>query len=236
MKVDKAALVFGSLVLWPAPLLAQLSIEGFTGPVYTHPVDVTIRQPDGATDLTFHDVEFRGEPFTPPLNYGVRVGATIAASPSLRLEIEFYHNKIYAKTREVVLVTGTLRARTMSERMPMENIVQHFSISHGANLLLVNLATTRRFRKFEGHARCGLGWSIPHTESTVNGVSQDQYETLFPAAQAVVGLSKKIVGPIWLVAEYKFTYASAAKVKIPNGHASTRVWSHHVVGGLGFKF
>jgi hypothetical protein len=118
----------------------------------------------------------------------------------------------------------------------MESIVQRFSISHGANLFLANLVISRRFKKMEGHARLGLGLSIPHTESTVEGIAQEQYETLFPAAQIALGVSAKLVGPMRVVAEYKFAYASASKVKIAGGHASTRIWAHHWVGGLGFCF
>jgi hypothetical protein len=224
------------LIFIPATATAQWHIETFIGPVKVASHDVEILQRAEQTALVFHDVAFRGNAFKEPLYYGIRIGAFLKKRNWLGFEIEFIHNKAYARTERTVHVTGALRGIPYDSRIPMNALLQDFSISHGDNLALANAVLQKRWWKLIWRGRLGFGLAIPHTESTFEEKHREQYEAAFPAAQVALGLVLKNWRHVQVMAEYKFSFNSAREVRIADGHANTWIIAHHFVAGVGLVF
>jgi anti-sigma B factor antagonist len=223
-------------ILVPTMVTGQWYIETFIGPVKIISCDVTIRQPDQHTALVFHNVAFSGEAFKEPLYYGIRAGTFLKKRNWLGLEIEFIHNKAYARTAKIVHVTGAWRGVAYDQRIPMRNLLRDFSFSHGANLALVNAVLQKRWRKIRWRSRLGFGVAIPHTESTFAGEHQEQFDLTFPATQIAFGFTLEFWRHTQILAEYKFSYNNAEGVRIAHGEAETQILAHHFVAGVGYAF
>lgn len=224
------------LILLPTTATCQWHAEAFIGPVKIASHDVEIRQPGRQTALLFHDVAYSGEALKEPLYYGIRVGAFLAKRNWLGFEIEFIHNKAYARTTRIVHVTGTLHGAPYDVRIPMKTLLRDFSFSHGANLVLANSVLQKRWRKLSWRGRLGFGLAILHTESTFEGEHQEQYDVIFPAAQAALGFALKFWCRGEIMAEYKFSYNSAHGVRIAHGNADTQLVAHHFIAGVGYRY
>lgn len=233
ISVPKLWLLF---MLLPAIVAAQWHVEAFIGPVKNASSDVEIRQPQRQTALVFHDVAFSSEALHEPLYYGIRVGAFLKKCNWLGFEIEFIHNKAYARTARTVRTTGSLYGVAYDSHIPMKNLLRDFSFSHGDNLALANAVLQKRWWKFNWRGRVGLGLGIPHTESTLLDEHQEQYEVTFPAAQVALGFAAKIWHHIEIMTEYKFSYNNIQEVRIAHGEADTQIMAHHFVAGVGYEF
>jgi hypothetical protein len=223
-------------ILLPATVAAQWHVEAFIGPVKNASSDVEIRQPQRQTALVFHDVAFSSEAFKEPLYYGIRLGTFLEKQNWLGFEIEFIHNKAYARTARTVHVTGRLRGAPYDARISMNTLLQDFSFSHGNNLAMVNTVLQTHWWKLSWRGRLGMGLAIPHTESTFDGEHREQYEVTLPAAQAATGFAVEFWRRMKILAEYKFTYNSARGVQIADGEADTQILAHHFVAGVGYVF
>ena len=226
-------------------LHAQWFGQAYLGTSSTHASDLTIAQPTRSTALTFHQAEFDGRSFEGPLYYGLRLGAFLfgkARPLKLALEFEFIHAKIYAKPEQVLRISGMRAGQPLNDFLPFKAIVQQFSISHGTNFALVNLAlhygdANHRqtwLRRFNVSGRLGLGPTILHTESMIDGVSQEQYELNHLGLQLAFGISYRLWRHLHVLGEYKFTYNQVHEAMIVDGVASTTLRMHHGVFGLGW--
>jgi len=115
-------------------------------------------------------------------------------------------------------------------------------MSHGLNFLFFNLVGRYGLLKkgpedkVQILGRIGIGPVIPHVESTINGISKEQFEIPGPAFQAALGTEIHLWrGLSWLL-EYKFTYANIKNAKIPSGTAQTKTQTNHLTFGLGGRF
>jgi hypothetical protein len=221
------------LMLLPVTAASQWHVETFIGPVKNISHDVEIRQPGRQTALVFHNVAFSSEAFKEPFYYGIRVGTFLKKRNWLGFEIEFIHNKAYARTARTVHVTGSLHGVPYDRRIAIKNLLRDFSFSHGDNLALANVVLQKRWRKFNWRGRVGLGLGIPHTESTFLGEHQEQFDVTFPAAQVALGFAVKIWRHVEIVTEYKFSYNNVQGVRIAHGEADTQIIAHHFVVGVG---
>jgi hypothetical protein len=224
------------LILFPTIAAAQWHVEAFIGPVKNTSSDVEIRQPQRQTALVFHNVAFSSEAFKEPLYYGIRVGTFLKKRNWLGFEIEFIHNKAYARTERIVHATGSLHGVPYDTQIPMKDLLRDFSFSHGDNMAFANTVMQKCWRKFNWCGRVGLGLGIPHTESTFLDEHQEQFDVTFPAMQVALGFAVKIWRRMQIVAEYKFTYNSARGVRIAHGEADTQILAHHFVAGVGGEF
>ncbi|MCI0695575.1 outer membrane beta-barrel protein [candidate division KSB1 bacterium] len=209
--------------------------------------DLQIIQPTPGNKLTFHRLKYDGRSFDLPLYYGARVGAFFSRQSRnvrLALELEFIHAKIYANPSQVLRVSGKRTGQPMDRFLQFREMVQRFSISHGTNFVLTNLAlhyggeshrsAWRRFLTVTG--RLGAGPTILHTESTIDGVSQEQYELNRLGVQAALGLEMRLWQQLHFFGEYKFTFNQVHHAKIVDGAANTTLRMHHWVFGLGGDF
>lgn len=218
-------------------------LSGYVGAAKTLNSSLAIRQPDLGNDLTFADLKFRTRAFESPLYYGLRGSYFIPQLPFLGFEAEFIHLKVYSDPQQRVRVTGMRRGSPISREIPLGEIVQQYSISHGANFLLFNVAARKGFRRTNASSqgrliftgRAGFGPTIPHTESRIDNQFQEQYEIGRLGWQAAGGAELKLWKGIYALGEYKFTRTNQCG-KIFSGAAETVLETHHGVFGLSYHF
>jgi hypothetical protein len=235
------------VVVWSAWLLALLAqprsatadwtFGAFLGGARTQETSLTLKQPSADTNLRLSPVRYRSESLDPPLYYAGRVGF-FPGSEWFGIEGELIHLKVVADTARQVRFDGVLRGETTGAVRQLSSLVQRFAITHGVNLLLVN-AVARRTAGSSGTlpprwiviGRVGAGASLPHPESTVDGLSLERYEWGAFSAQAAAGVERRLTTRIYLSGEYKLTY-TVQDVSVAAGSARTPLVTHHAVAGL----
>jgi len=222
---------------------AEFVFSAFTAKTIDEDNDVKVKQ-SGGTDLTFHDAQFQGKDFESPQYYGLRAAYFLHEDkPGFGFGVEFFHDKEYMKTGGNLNVTGTRGGVPVNDNEPVNNTIQNFNNSHGMNFLTADVfyrwvfganhnSFLQRLRPYIG---AGAGVVIPHVESTVYGVSSQQYEVGGPGVQAIAGLDVKITKLFSIYTEYKFTYADLNE-SIPNGSIQFEPMAHHFVAGVSFHF
>lgn len=218
-------------------------VTAYVGGARTSSSPLSISQPSLANELTFEDVQFRSRSFDPPLYYGLRGAHFLRRLPLLGVEAEFIHLKVYSDPRQRVRAGGVRGGAPVNRELELGEIVQQYSISHGVNLLLFNAAVRRGVgRSAESPAgrliftgRAGLGPTLPHTESRVEGLAQEQYEVGRLAWQAAGSAEIKLWRGLHALGEYKFT-RTRQEGKIASGTAESLLRTHHGVFGLSYHF
>ena len=175
-------------------------ISSYLGGARTGASDLMISQPTLGNDLTFERVRFRSRSFDPPLYYGFRGGYFLHRMPFLGFEAEFIHLKVFSDPQQQVRVSGQRGDAAVSGELRLGEIVQQYSISHGVNLLLFNVAARHRIMRDadapDGRlilaTRAGVGPTLPHTESRIEGAGQEQYEIGRVGWQAAAGAEFKL--------------------------------------------
>jgi opacity protein-like surface antigen len=219
----------------PRPAQAQWYFQGYLGGNHTQSADVHIAQPSAGVDLTYTAVTFDARPFEAPQYYGYRFGHA-QRNGRLAFEFEFLHEKIYAVTDVAVQTIGHVGGVTISGAERMDARVQRYSMSHGLNFLLANLVSRQPIGSGESSfvLRGGLGPTLPHGESEVFGVTQEQYEWAGLGLQASAGVDLHLTGRLSGIIEYKLTYAHPT-ITIPNGTGDMVAVTHHLAIGLGVR-
>ncbi len=215
---------------------AQWTLAGYIGEAHTQDSSLAIRQSALGTDVQFSNISYRGESFQPPLYYGLRTGYNFARYWGV--EAEFTHLKVFAKVDQPSLVTGTLNGAPINAQVPMNTIVQRFSISHGVNLLLANAVFRHEFGRITDEKvapayfvlRAGAGATIPHPESTIQGLADEHYQVGSPAFQLGGSIEVRVWHRLYWSGEYKFT-RTHEHVDVNSGTADDVLQSHHVVTG-----
>ena len=215
----------------------------FTGGAATRDSRLSVSQPALGNQLTFEGVRFDGRSFEPPLYYGLRAGYFLRRRPEIGFETEFIHLKVFSDPQQIVAASGTRGGQLLNAQIPLGQIVQQYSISHGVNLLLFNVAARHRVGASVERpgglvvltARAGVGPTIPHTESSVEGLRQEQYELGRAAWQVAGGAELKLWRGLHALGEYKFT-RTRQRGEIANGEARSLLRTHHGVFGLSYHF
>lgn len=218
-------------------------VAAYVGGASTSASDLSISQPALGNTLTFGRVRLRSRSFDPPLYYGLRAGYFLRRVPSFGVEAEFTHLKVFSDPGQRVRVAGLRRGAPVSEELALGEIVQQYSISHGANLLLFNAALRHGVWHGGGapdgrlilSARAGAGPTIPHTESSVEGRRQEQYEVGRMAWQAAGGAEFRLWRGFYALGEYKFT-RTRQRGKISSGTAESLLRTQHGAFGLSYHF
>lgn len=214
-------LVVGAISLVPGVASAQWYAGVYLGADSTRPADVRVKG-DGY-DITYPKVSFESQPFTSPQYYGWRLGRFLDESRRLGVELEFIHQKVIARPEE------------------LGPEVTRYQMTHGLNFLVVNVTNRRPFgRTAYGEApyafitRAGAGITLPHAETTIFGVSQEQYEYAGLGAHLAAGFDIRLKGRLSLVTEYKLTYARPTITTAHNGTGRMTALSHHAAIGFAF--
>jgi opacity protein-like surface antigen len=226
------------------PTGAEWTASFYGGEAWTQDSDIQIRQPSVGTDLSFRRVHWDDQSFEGPIYYGVRLGYFFNSFPLLGLEGEFIHLKAIAETERTVSVSGTLHGIPVRAEVPMEEIVQHFEVSHGVNFALLNVVgRLGLIGRSEANpvgtvrlvARVGVGPTIPHPESVIKGEGLSHYQSNGVGFGVGIGCEASFSRHVFGFVEYKRTYVDA-EVDVPHGTAFTSFESNHVIFGLGVSF
>lgn len=224
----------------PAPARADWTLGGYFGAAHTATSAVSIRQPLIGTDLVLDGVQFRGRSFESPPYYGYRVGHDLPFARALSVEAELIHGKVYAETEREVSTRGRRNGVAVDGREPMSRSVEALSLSHGLNLIVFNVVG--RFpvgsstSPLQLTGRLGAGPTVPHAESTIGGVHQEQYQWGSVAVQAAVGVEVRVTHGLSALGEYKFSRTRETVTVSGGGEARSLLRTHHAVFGLGYRF
>lgn len=226
-----------AVVVGPSRAEAQWYFAVFMGANHTRPATVSIDQPSKNTSLDFHDVTFEARPFQPPQYYGYRFGQ-YSQSRKLAFEIEFIHLKVISQTSRTVRMTGQRAGVPVDETLPMNTVVQRYQMTHGLNFYLFNLVRRVAIKpRPDGTSRAslllrgGMGPTTPHGETTIDGVSKEQYEYAGVGYDGAVGLDVRLRDHFAVVADYKVTYVKP-RITIDGGTGQTSALSHQVAIGV----
>ena len=206
-----------ALVSLPATTEAQVYFGAYLGANTTQASTITLDMPSQGPAITFHDVSWEARPFNSPQYYGLRVGAMFGERRRVGVEVEFLHQKAIAKI----------------ETAAMQAVVQRYAMSHGLNFLTFNLVSRVPLGggPISFVARAGAGPTLPHGESTIFGVTQEQYEYAGMGLQAAAGFDVRLGGPFSVMSEYKFTYAKP-RITLAEGTGQTTTTGHQIAFGL----
>ena len=217
-------------------------VSAYLGAAKTAPTDLTISQPALNTDITFQDIRLASRSFDPPLYYGYRAGYYFPQLPFLGVEAEFIHLKVYSNPQQRVRAAGVRRGAPVNGEIRLGDVVQQYSISHGANFLLFNAAARSGFFPADANrnrlvltARAGIGPTIPHTESNIEGNQRGQYEIGRLGWQLAGASELKLFRGLYALGEYKYTQ-TRQRGKIFSGTARSFLRTHHGVFGLSYHF
>ena len=235
----RAAAVLALCLAWPHAADAQWYVAGYLGANHTLPADVVIDQPSHSTHVQFNDVTFEARPFESPQYYGVRVGRLFGEQRRFGLEFEWFHPKVYAETSKSVGVVGQYAGSSLDATMPMNTIVQRYSMSHGMNFALVNAVVHMPISadansvasRLAITGRAGAGPMIPHGESEIGGETAEQYEVAGLGFQVAGGVDVRVYRRLSAILEYKFGHASP-EITIAHGTGRTTANLHQVAFGL----
>jgi len=223
----------------PSRADAQWYLAVFMGANHTPPAPVSIDQPGKGTSLSFHDVTFEARSFKAPQYYGYRFGQ-FDRSRKLLFEVEFIHLKVIAQTSRAFHVTGQLAGAAVDETVPMSTLVERYQMTHGLNFFLFNLKRRVAIKpRPDGSSRAsilaggGFGFTTPHAETTIGGVTREQYEYAGLGLDAAVGLDLRLKDHLAVVADYKVTYAKP-RITIDGGTGQMSALSHQVAFGVAF--
>jgi lipid A oxidase len=196
------------------PARADWTVAAYMGASFTRPSTLTITQGSGSREA--RGVHFDGRPFASPPYYGYRAGWR--SREAFGIDVELIHLKVYAHAAD----------------LPPN--VERFSMSHGLNLLLGNVTWRPAPQgRVQLEARAGAGVAIPHGESEIDGVAQEQYEVSSLALQGAAAIRLRLARQLGAFGEYKLTTA-APTVSVAGGRINGRYTSHHVAVGLEWVF
>lgn len=214
---------------------ADIELGAYAGPAYTPPSNVRLRQPNG-TDLTFHKVPWRGEPFKRPPYYGYR-GTYWPAARSFGLMLDFTHIKAKAIRSRMVRAEGTRDGTPVSGTEALSQTFRKLEFTHGYNLLILNAIYRRPglSERFTPYIGVGAGLSIPHVEMLRAGwpknTRTDEYQIAGPAFQLLAGVQWRLSAHISLFVEYKLSCTINTGRLVGGGTLETTLCSHQLLTG-----
>jgi Reverse transcriptase (RNA-dependent DNA polymerase) len=179
-----------------------------------------------------------------PHSHGFRPGhsahqAVTEAQQYWGAEAEFTHLKAFANVNRAVPVTGTLHGVSFDTTEPMDTIIQRFSISHGVNLLLANIALRQQFWQSASRGglgrlmltfRVGLGGTSPHAETTIEEHANEHYQAGGIVGQVAGAGEVWVWSNVYWLAEYKYT-RTRERLDLFSGNVTSLLRSQHIVTG-----
>jgi len=217
MATRKKAVYLLALLLFmilPFPAKGEeITIQFFGGFAYNFSLPLVIRQ-EGKDNIRL-SADYDTKPFDTPIYWSLRAGKW---GEKDGWEIELLHHKLYLKNN------------------PPE--VEHFTVTHGFNLLTLN----RAWKRANFIWRAGAGVVVAHPESAVRGKTFSQEGGLFegyylagPTLQVAVEKRFPLFKSFFLCLEGKYTL-SWAHIPVEEGKAD--LWNSAIHGliGLGYNF
>ncbi len=214
-------------------------VSAYLGAARTMQTSIALTDQATATHVRFDGVSYEGRSFELPPYYGYRGTYFFGADGWFGVEGEVIHMKVYADTSAILRASGVVRGAPAPSTMPMNDVVQRFSLSHGENMLLVNAVLRHAFgecgdyrkARITALARAGAGPTLPHVESTIDGAGDERYERGALALQLAAGVDLRLWNRLHALAEYKFTRCRQSVSGARASTIDTLLASHHVVFG-----
>ena len=230
------AIGLAAVLVLPGRAEADWTLGAFLGNAWTNASAVRLVVPELQTELEIAPVDYRSESFQSPVYYGGRASWTPRATSHLAVEAEFIHMKVLAEVDQPARVQGTWHGVPVDNEVRVGSVVQRLAMSHGLNFVLANVAYRHDIRKsLLAVVRTGVGATVAHVETTLEGFSQDHYEDGGLAGQIAGGVEAQLVPHLRMIAEYKFTYSSPT-IDVASGTATVPARSHHLVAGAAYRF
>ena len=242
--VFRLAALVAALVVVPSSIArADWILGGYLGQATTRASTIALDVHDGQTHVDAEGVRYRGRSFEFPLYYGYRVMWVPRARGWIGVEFEFIHAKVYAKAERTVRLHGTLRGAPVDAMVPLASLAPRLDMSHGLNFILGNVVVrkgvgpldARGLPRLVAVARAGAGPTVPHGESTIDGVDREQYESGGLGMQVAGGLELALWRGLAAVGEYKWTRANPT-IEVAGGQATIPSRSHHLALGIAYRF
>jgi len=240
-----ALLAAGALSGLADTALAETMASFYLGASHTRNSDVRISQPGTASDATFRSVSWDSESFKKPRYYGIRVSHFLEDRPDWGIGFDFTHDKVYARTSQVVHVDGTWNGVPVNEDAPMNQRVQSFSMSHGVNILALNMyhrwmhRTSNAFPygRWQPYAGAGLTYYLLHPENTVNGQKNNEsYQGAGFGYQLLGGLQYGITQTVGAFIEAKYNSGKVEVDTAGGGRGETELKSSQLLAGVSVAF
>jgi hypothetical protein len=236
-------LLVAGLLAVPSPARGDWLVSAYLGTLRTQPSTARLDQPTRRTSIRFIDLHYRSESSRPRRYYGYRIGWIPSGRRWMAIEAEHVHCKVFAETGDIVPVRGTLRGVPVDTSQKVSLIVEDLSMSHGLNYIFGNFVIRHEFgadlgagrRRVIASVRVGAGPTVPHAESTIGGVTREQYEYGGFGAQVGGGIDVAVWQGLHVLGEYKFT-GTDARISVDGGEAVIPARSHHVVAGVAVRF
>jgi len=230
-------------VLLVSPAGGEVTVSVYGGSAGTFPTQVDLTRPDG-TGLSFHPVEWSGEPFESPIYYGIRILVRPGSGQrsGWGFGLDFIHAKMFANLEDTVEVAGNRNGMDVAGEEALGDTFSGLSFSHGFNLLLgtavhrwvfPDSAGGNWLRRLRPYAGLGAGLAIPHVEvMLVDGASTEDYQVAGPALEVLAGAEISLLRPVAAFLEGKLTYASLDADLAGGSRLETRPWTLHGVLGV----
>lgn len=246
------------------PPTKEFMVAFYGGAPYTYPS--TVNFDDGAANaFTLENVQWKGEPFTDPIYYGVRVVRWFEGGRSGSM-LDFTHSKTIGEKPLNVDVKGLLNGVETNKTLRLDDVFDRLEFSHGHNMLTLNglLRLADLHPRLSPYIGLGVGVNLPHTEIRLASKTDRrtyEYQLTGPVAQALIGIELRVPRMSYFF-EYKFSFADytvphtgldGTKIGLfadlyrqaqrwisgeapKHGLLDTRLVSHQVIGGLGIRF
>ena len=223
---------------------ANMTFSAYGGGTVTTATDVHYARPED-TDLDFAAVEWRSEPFSPPIYYGFRLGYWFCEQGRWGLALDVTHDKLLAETDRVVHVTGRRNGLPVDRNERLGDTLSTLGFSHGHNLIVVELIRSWRAvtaaestwqYRIAPYAGGGLGFTVPHVEAHMDSHAIDEYQLSGPVLAALAGLELSLGHRLGLFAEYKTSYAWLTGELEDIAEIKSRPWTNHLTAGLTYRW
>ncbi len=207
--------------------------------------DVQISQPGTGSDATFHGVSWDTESSRAPRYYGVRVTHFLEDLPDWGIGFDFTHDKVLARTDEIVHVDGMWNGAPVNQDAPMSQRVQSFSITHGVNILALNLyhrwmnepSDAFPHGRWQPYVGAGLTYYMLHSENTVNGQRNSEgYKSGGFGYQLLGGLQYSVTQTLGVFIEAKYNRGNVKVGVAGGGRGEAELVSSQLIAGVSVIF
>lgn len=223
---------------------AEVVLTLYTGVSSTRRSDLHISQSSTSSDATFENVSWEARPFEDAPYYGLAVAWYPAPHARWGGGFDFTHYKMYADTAESLPVHGRWNGAPVDEVAPLGLRIQDLDISHGVNLMALNLirrwSYPRRagfLSRVEPEIGVGLAGYGPHAEGSINSLSSSaNYQWAGGGYQLFAGREYRFTPHLGAMLNLKF---DAGKLDIhlqPDARLETHTRTWHTIGGLVVHF
>ncbi len=225
-------------------------ISLYTGTTRAQSADVRLLQPVLGTDATYHDVDWRGNPFVGSPYYGLKVGAFLPKSPRIGFEVEFNHAKMYAKLEERKLLTGTFGGQSVNGVEAISDRVQKYQITNGINSFSLNVLyrvpvlVSGRYPdgRFQPYVGGGPQYTFLYSINIINSLGvKEKYHPNGWGYQLLGGARFMATPHVGVFAEGKYQHGDAVSIiadagNNQGGRGITDIRMAQLAGGVLYQF